>query len=235
MVNSRFEYVKQFESEDFLLPETYIVVNVNSKNIEQFNQDHPISQPFDNRLIRLFSRSARHVMEDFTDIDISFIFQDSFTFIFNRTSTTFNRRRDKILTNLISLLSSTIVYNWKEYFDDEIKMKYPILFVGSIELVSRKRNIIKYLKDKQMLAVECCIDLYTNEVMKRNGKISDEKLSFSDKNEYLFKNGINFNFFPPWHRRGKVLVRDKKIIECSDDLTVNVKNNFWKKHKNILK
>ena len=97
MVNSRFEYVKEFEREDQLLPDTFIVVEIHGRHFSRFCEQHKLCKPFDDRLTRLMAAAARTTMEDYADIKISFGYSDNFYLIFSRTAAPFNRRRDNII------------------------------------------------------------------------------------------------------------------------------------------
>ena len=255
MVNSRFEYVKQFEAEEKLLRDTFICVDINATDFDKFCIDHNFLSPFDDRIIKLNAMCARHVMEDFSDIDICFGFECEFSFIFKRTTEIFNRRRDKILTNLVSLFASTFTYKWGDFFKEE-KLKYPPTFFASITLFPRLRTVKDYLLFQQLKATQKCANKYATNVLERMLKyhckielpskidivLNTEEdiqklldtLCFSDINEIFFHHGINFNSLPDWHKRGKLLFRNKKIIETSDDLS-SKKKDFWKKNKKLLK
>ena len=238
MVNSRYEYVKKFEEEEKLLKDTFICVNVNTADFDQFCIDHKLSQPYDDRIIRLYAECARHVMEDFADIDVSYGFKGEFSFIFKRTTSTFNRRRDKIITNLTSLFASTFAYRWSKYFSDQFK--YPPSFVATVTLFPRLRIVKDFLLWRQELSAVECLNSYTTTVLERSGKIHQESIDIvnssneSEKNEILFMNGINFMSLPDCHKRGKILFREKKIYESSDNFAVK-KANFWDKHKKLLR
>lgn len=233
MVNSRFEYVKQFESEDFLLPDTYIVASVSTRNFDRFAREHSLAQPFDDRLIRLFARAARRVMEDFADIEAAFVMRDGFEFVFARTAALFNRRRDKILTNLVSLLASALCSHWSACFGGA-PQKRPLLLAGRIELLPRRRSAVARLVRLQTEEAERCLALYAAAVAQRRGD-APAPLSFAEANEFLFANGINFSFLPARHRRGTLLFRARGIAECSDDLSSTARGGFWNRHKSILR
>ena len=233
MVNSRFEYVKEFEREDQLLPDTYILVEIRGRHFKDFCSQHQVAHPFDDRLTRLMAAAARATMEDFADVDISFGYSDRFYLVFSRTTSTFNRRRDKIVSTVVSLFVSSFVYKWKEFFD--IPMIEPPEFTGKITLFPRRRTVIEFLISEQLRAASHCISEYMSAVATRAGAPLDAlPENFVDQNEFLFHHGINFNSLPPWHKRGKILFREKRIYESSDDLAAN-KPDFWKKHAKILK
>lgn len=53
MANSRFEYVRQFESYETLLPDTYIVVRIDGKKFHEFSRYYEFQKPNDERAIKL--------------------------------------------------------------------------------------------------------------------------------------------------------------------------------------
>jgi tRNA(His) guanylyltransferase len=238
MVNSRFEYVKDFEREERLLRDTFIVVEVHGSRFKSFCSHLSLSLPYDDRLIRLFATAARSTMENFFDIEVSLGYSDNFYFVFDRSASLFNRRRDKILSNLISFFTSAFVFHWTSFFTFPIPE--PPDFFGRLTLFPRRILVKEFLMAKQQDAATTCITEYVKEVLVRSGQPADEAfgtaigLSFTDQNELLFRHGINFNSLPAWHKRGKLLIREKKIIETSDDLFAT-KPDFWKKHPKLLK
>jgi tRNA(His) guanylyltransferase len=238
MVNSRFEYVKDFEREERLLPDTFIVAEVLATQFDVFCSNLPLSIPFDDRLIRLFAAAARETMESFTDIELSFGFGASVSFVFRRSSAVFNRRRDKILSNVASLFAAAFVFRWSEFL--EFAIPEAPEFVARLALFPRRRLVKEFLIERQLEAAAECIRVYVAHVLVRAGRASGEadrvarELSFTEKNEMLFRHGINFNSLPAWHKRGKLLFREKRIIESSDDISA-VHPDFWKKHPKLLK
>jgi tRNA(His) guanylyltransferase len=233
MVNSRFEYVREFEREERLLPDTFIIAEVQGSGFKPFCSRLPIARPYDDRLIRLFAAAARETMDNFADIELAYGFSDSHYFIFKRSSTVFNRRRDKILSNVISLFVAAFVFQWPRFF--EFPLSEPPDFVGRIIVIPRRRILKDFLIAKQRDSAMDCIREYTAHVLLRAGRSPAEAgdLSFNDQNELLFTHGINFNSLPAWHKRGKILIREKRIIETSDDVS-SVKPDFWKKHPKLF-
>ena len=45
MANSRFEYVKEFETHMKVLPETYIVIRIDGKNFHEFSDYYKFQKP----------------------------------------------------------------------------------------------------------------------------------------------------------------------------------------------
>jgi tRNA(His) guanylyltransferase len=64
--------------------------------------------------------AAEYIMTQFDDIKISFGQSDEFSFVLARTSTIYQRREAKLISNICSLFTSTFVKNWHKYFDSEL-------------------------------------------------------------------------------------------------------------------
>lgn len=47
MANSRYEYVKSYETDDKILPNVWIVVRVDGKGFHKFSKDHNFDKPND--------------------------------------------------------------------------------------------------------------------------------------------------------------------------------------------
>lgn len=55
MANSRFEYVKKFELDDSLLPDTWIVVRLDGRGFHKFSDVHGFEKPNDVRALYLMN------------------------------------------------------------------------------------------------------------------------------------------------------------------------------------
>ena len=60
--------------------------------------------------------AAQEVMENFTDIVISYGQSDEYSFVFRKSTKVFNRREDKILSCVLSLFSSAYTFNFESIF-----------------------------------------------------------------------------------------------------------------------
>jgi len=47
MANSKYEYVKDFESNDALLPQTFIVIRIDGKGFHKFTEHYKFEKPND--------------------------------------------------------------------------------------------------------------------------------------------------------------------------------------------
>lgn len=148
MAKSSFEYVKKFEAEDMLLPNTWIVIRLDGKCFHKFSEDHNFSKPNDLRALDLMNYAAYTVMKEFNDLIIGFGQSDEYSFVFKKDTSLYKRRSAKLLTTINSKFSSSYVFYWKKFFEEE-KLKYPPTFDGRIVLYPSEENIVDYLKWRQ--------------------------------------------------------------------------------------
>jgi tRNA(His) guanylyltransferase len=104
MAKSRFEYVKQFEMNTKLLPNTFLVVRIDGHKFTGFCQSQAIKKPNDTRLANPMNYSASVVMEKYNEIKLSYSQSDEFSFCIDFKSKLYSRRSEKITTNIVSLL-----------------------------------------------------------------------------------------------------------------------------------
>ncbi|KAG7241819.1 hypothetical protein INR49_024789 [Caranx melampygus] len=196
MAKSKFEYVRNFETDDTCLRNCYIVVRLDGRNFHRFAEQHKFTKPNDNRALGLMSRSARSVMEELEDIVISYGQSDEFSFVFKRSSTWFKRRASKLMTHVASQFSSSYVFYWKEFFEDQ-PMLYPPSFDGR-HINNLYNTVFWTLVQKGGLTTVQAED-------RLKGTLA------ADKNEILFSEfDINYNNESALHRKGTTLIWEKR-------------------------
>lgn len=249
MAKSKFEYVRGFETEDYLLPNCWIVVRIDGKDFHKFSKKHNFEKPNDRRALSLMNRAAVSVMEEYKDVLLGYGQSDEYSFVIRKDSTIYNRRRSKITTYISSLFSSSYVYYWKDYFND-IKLKYPPSFDSRCILYPTNENLRDYLSWRQ---ADCHINnLYNTTfwaLVLKGGLTNAEAekrlcgtLS-SDKNEILFSEfDTNYNNEALIYRKGTILLKKRikhpttgknrlVIYPLHEDLIQDV---FWRTNSEIL-
>ncbi|KAL5015888.1 hypothetical protein ScPMuIL_005477 [Solemya velum] len=223
MAKSKFEYVKQFEAEDRCLPNCWIVVRIDGKSFHRFADTHHFVKPNDDRSLNLMTKAAQSVIEDFKDIVLAYGQSDEYSFVFRKHTNMHNRRGSKLMTNLVSLFSSSFVYHWPRYFHTQ-PLQYPPAFDARIVLYPSDQNLKDYLSWRQ---ADCHINnLYNTcfwKLVQEKGMspaLSQERLKgtlSSDKNEMLYTEfDLNYNNLPEMHRKGSLLLRRKQ--KASEDM-----------------
>lgn len=191
--------------------------------------------------------AAACVMKEFNEIILSYGQSDEYSFVFHRSADVYNRRASKILTNVNSLFTSSYVFNWGRFFENQ-PLKYPPCFDGRIVLYPTVENLKDYLSWRQAdvhinnLYNTCFWNLVKSGLTNQE---SEERLRgtvSSDKNEILFSEfGINYNNLPAMFRKGTILLtkqikiegskKKKVVVPIYDDL---IKEQFWLDHDELL-
>lgn len=148
MAKSKFEYVKDFETDEKLLPNTWFVVRIDGKGFHKFSNVHNFKKPNDEGALQLMNNAAICVMQEFRDCVLSFGQSDEYSFVFRKDALLYNRRTVKVLTYVNSLFTSSYVFHWKKYFHD-VSLKYPPSFDARVILYPSDENLRDYLSWRQ--------------------------------------------------------------------------------------
>ncbi|XP_034826728.2 probable tRNA(His) guanylyltransferase [Maniola hyperantus] len=249
MAKSSFEYVKNFELDDTLLPNSWMVIRLDGKCFHKFSEDHNFTKPNDSRGLKLMNYAAYSVLSEFNDLLLAYGQSDEYSFIFKKNSTLYKRRAAKLLTTINSKFTSSYVFYWSKFFDRE-HLKYPPTFDGRIVVYPSEENLIDYLKWRQA-------DVHINNLYNTafwtlvlQGNLSPAQAEkrlcgtvSADKNEILFKEfNINYNNEPEMYKKGTLLIRktlstevlNKNISVIVDVHSDMLKDIFWKDHSTLL-
>ena len=264
MAHSYYQYVRSFEIPDPCLPNCWPVVRIDGKNFHRFTQLHNFKKPNDERALGLMNKAAKTVMEMLCDIMISYGQSDEYSFVFKKSTKTYNRRSSKLSSVVVSHFSSAFVFHWKDFFKDE-PLQYPPAFDARVVLYPTDKNLRDYLSWRQ---VDCHVNnlynttfwaLVESGMTPNDAQVKLKGTVSGDKNEILFSQfNINYNDLPQIYRKGSVIVREKeeevtKKEEAIDELpkpkskkltdrypviaTYHVdiiKDDFWNMHEYII-
>lgn len=96
MANSRYEYVKLFERENILLPETHLVIRVDGRGFHKFSDYYDFEKPNDEKALKVINMSARQMMVAFPDITLAYGDSDEYSFLLKKDCELFERREFKL-------------------------------------------------------------------------------------------------------------------------------------------
>lgn len=220
MACSKYEYVRKFETPIALLPSTFIVVRIDGKGFTKFTDAHGFEKPNDIRGLSLMNKSAEEVMRVFNDIWLGYGQSDEYSFVFQKETTLFNRRYEKIVSCVVSCFTSAFVMNFKNFFPNSELRELP-MFDGRCVMYPDLKTLRDYLSWRQ---VDCHINNLYNTCFW--SLVNSKKLSTKEaqtllkdtksdqKNELLFKDfGINYNTIEPIFRKGTILIRKEVVKE----------------------
>ncbi|KAI8055338.1 putative tRNA guanylyltransferase-like protein [Syncephalis plumigaleata] len=244
MANSKFEYVKQFEQEQRLLPQCWIVVRLDGRGFHRFASKHAFLKPNDDRALALANDAATVVMQDVQDSVLAYGQSDEYSFVIDRSSRLFGRRESKIVSTICSLFTSAYVLNWPRYFPDT-PLQYPPSFDARAVCYPTSQHLRDYLSWRQ---ADCHINnLYNTSfwALVQQGDLSEQEAeetlrgTFSaDKNELLFTRfNVNYNTLPAIYRKGSILVWERENIEVmtpKGEPTTRVKKVIRLRHEDMI-
>ena len=182
--------------------------------------------------------SGLNVMKNYTEIFMSYGQSDEFSFVFKKNAKLYNRRSEKILTNIVSLFTSSYVYYWDKIFK-ETKLLFPPSFDGRIILYPSLENLKDYFCWR---VTDCHINnLYNTtfwalvEKGNLNKDQAHQKLKTTlsnEKNEILFSQfKINYNNENIIYKKGTLILKLKdlkfKNLYKFDDIIIK-DDNFMK-------
>ncbi|KAL4970476.1 tRNA guanylyltransferase [Aspergillus stella-maris] len=222
MANSKYEYVKAFEQDDTLLPNTWIVVRIDGRGFHKLSDRYAFEKPNDRRALDLMNAAAVEVLKDLPELVVAYGVSDEFSFVFHPSCELFERRSGKLVTTIVSTFTAHYIYLWPSYFPST-PLQPPSLpsFDGRAVVYPTSRNLRDYMSWRQ---VDCHINnLYNTTfwmMVLRGGMRNTEAEEAlkgtvsSDKNEILFKRfGINYNNEEEIYKKGSVVFRQYQLEE----------------------
>jgi tRNA(His) guanylyltransferase len=221
MALSRFEYVKQFERDERLLPNCWLVVRVDGRGFHRFSDAHAFRKPNDEAALDVMTAAATAVMRDCDDCVLAYGASDEFSFVLRPTTTLFQRREHKLTTSIVSTFTAAYVFNWPRLMGAERPLQHLPSFDGRVVCYPSDKNIRDYLSWRQ---ADCHINNLFNLVywtLVHDGETRDaaktltSSLDAAGKNELLFSRfGTNYAKQPARHRKGTTLIR---VFDAGDD------------------
>ncbi|KEF51651.1 tRNA(His) guanylyltransferase [Exophiala aquamarina CBS 119918] len=231
MANSKYEYVRNFERDEILLPNTWIVVRVDGRGFHKLSTHYKFTKPNDTRALNLMNAAAAHVVTTVPDLVVAYGVSDEFSFVFHRSTDLFERRAAKLVSTVVSTFTAVYVLLWSQVFSGDavtdseerdggrtpsLSVEMLPTFDGRAVCYPSWHNLRDYLSWRQ---VDCHINNLYNTTfwaMVNRGKMTptaaEEELKgtvAADKNEILFSRfGINYNNEPEMFRKGSVVFRE---------------------------
>ncbi|KAG6032484.1 Glucose-responsive transcription factor [Claviceps sp. Clav32 group G5] len=228
MANSKFEYVRNFEQTDSLLPNTWIVVRIDGRAFTKMCAKYGFEKPNDRRALDLMNAAAKAVVTDLPESVIAYGVSDEYSFVFHKSCNLFERRASKLVSTIVSTFTANYVYSWGTYFPDT-PLSFPLpTFDGRAVCYPSVQNLRDYLSWRQ---VDCHINnLYNTtfwlliQLGGLDNKEAERTLAgtlAADKNEILFSRfNINYNNEPEIFKKGSIIFRDYELVDAERHASV---------------
>lgn len=255
MAKSRFEYVKEFETDDKLLRGCWIVIRLDGKSFTKFSSTHNFEKPCDVRALTLMDNCAKEVMHEFRDIILAYGESDEYSFVFKRSSTMYERRASKLVSLVTSCFTGNYVRQWPEVMAGQELQSTPV-FDGRAVLYPSDRHLRDYLSWRQADThvnnqYNTCFWKLVHSGRTKQEAQSDLKGTLTQqKNELLYSRfGISYGNLPAQFRKGSIVIwqdmprvmneaNNSEIVRVSRIPTVLhedlIGSSFWDRHSDIL-
>ena len=252
MAHSSFSYVKSFERKDTCLPQCFIVIRVDGRNFHNFCDSHKFIRPHDARCLKLMDHCALAVCNEFPDCSLAYGQSDEYSFLFLSNTQLFKRRKEKLITTVVSCFTANFVFNWKKFMSEQpdplpwpnfpkthispfTEMNYLPQFDARIIEYPNLQAVQDYFSWRQVDTHVNCLYNTTNFaqifLLNLTPGQSEQKLCktlSSDKNEILFQLGINYNNVPARFRLGSLIYRDADTGKYTVHFEKFIQNpKFW--------
>ena len=182
-----------------VLPDIYIAARIDGRNFTRLTKEvGKFEAPFDIKFRDIMAETTRHLMNCGFKVTYGYTQSDEISLLFDLDTDLFGRK----LRKYNSILAG------------EASAKFSLLFgdIGVFDCricqLPNKNTVIDYFRwrsedaHRNALNAHCYWMLRKNGVDKNEATKQIENKSIADKNELLFQNGLNFNDFPNWQKRG---------------------------------
>ncbi|EER38138.1 tRNA(His) guanylyltransferase [Histoplasma capsulatum H143] len=169
MANSKYEYVKTFEQDDSLLPNTWIVVRIDGRGFHRFSDRYKFQKPNDERALNLMNTAACAVMRDLPDLIIAYGVSDEYRcgppsterrqlalinqllakFCFSPELSAI-RAKIKLVTAIVSAFTAHYIFNWSSFFPSmQLEPGFLPSFDGRAVQYPSVKNLRDYMSWRQ--------------------------------------------------------------------------------------
>jgi tRNA(His) 5'-end guanylyltransferase len=189
---------EQFHDFKFV-PDTYLVVRLDGRNFHRFTEIHKFAHPFDLLFSGYMRSTVKYLMKD---TGFKFVYgytqSDEISLLFDLHENSFDRKERKLNSILAGSASAAFTKS---------SMEAAVFDCRIIQLPDKER-VIDYFNWRMADSVRNALSTYCYWTARHKGfseKESSQLFAWKNneyKNEFLFKNGINFNDVPAWQKRG---------------------------------
>lgn len=182
-----------------VLPNLFMVARLDGRNFTRLTKEtHHFEAPFDERFRGYMVETVKHLMDCGFRIVYGYTESDEISLFFHPKEATFSRKLRKYNSILAGEASAKLS-----------------LLLGDIACMDcrisqlpRMEDIVDYFRWRHEDALRNSLSAHCYWVLRKQGDSAAKAtaqikgLSTSQKNELLFKQGINFNEVPNWQKRG---------------------------------
>lgn len=186
-------------------PGVWTVVRVDGRSFSKFTEER-FEKPFDAKFSALMEQAARALLAEFGARYV-YTESDEISALFDPSFDLFGRSVEKIVSLTAGVASAAF----------SLAAGEPAVFDSRVWIGADVEAVVDYFSWRQADAARCALNGWCYWTLRGEGKTRPEatkeleRSTFSDRNELLFRRGINFAELPAWQRRGVGLWRENGV------------------------
>jgi tRNA(His) 5'-end guanylyltransferase len=179
-----------------LLPGAWVILRLDGRGFSRFTAER-FEKPFDARFHDGMVKAAQAVLEELQGV-YAYTESDEISALFPRTWDLFDRELEKAVSLSAAVASAalTLAFGTRVHCDSRAI------------LAAEDEQVVDYFRWRQADAARCALNGWAYWTLRKAAQgmaeatAALEGKSVAEKNELLFRAGVNFNDLPPWQRRG---------------------------------
>lgn len=182
-----------------VLPGVHVVARIDGRSFSHLTRvAHELEAPYDERFRDCMVATLEHLMACGFATLYGYTQSDELSILLRRDETTFGRKLRKLLSVLAGEASArfALAFGAMAAFDCRISQ------------LPRDEDVVDYFRWRHEDAHRNALNGHSYWLLRRQGLDDHEAtvrlrgVSVAERNELLFRNGVNFNDVPAWQKRG---------------------------------
>lgn len=192
--------VYETANDQFVLPGIHMVARLDGRSFTRLTKEaHPFEVPFDARFRDLMIGTAEYLMSD-CGFNFTYCYteSDEISLLFTKDENGFGRKLRKLISILAGEASAKFA----------LSLGSVACFDCRISQLPTAELVVDYFRWRNEDAHRNALNAHCYWLLRKQGQGVAEAtaalkgMSVGNKNELLFRHGVNFNELPAWQRRG---------------------------------
>jgi len=182
-----------------VLPDIYMVARIDGRGFTRLTREiHPFEAPFDPVFRDIMTETVGHLMNCGFEVIYGYTQSDEISLLFQRNTNVFGRKIRKYNSILAGEASACF----------SVRLGMAVAFDCRISQLPTKTRVVEYFTWRQVDAHRNALNAHCYWLLRKEGDSTSKAtstlngMSVSNKNELLFRRGINFNDLPNRQKRG---------------------------------